>query len=256
MQSKERTREEDQKKEKTIYPFCIHDNCREAESILVAPLATLRKIKKDVEREAAKLRYLDSRVVEETEKGNRYGATRAATQWWNRLEKLDAYLKQYNIEREPASRNQLLIQEDGKKEDGKKEDLSVEIGFDDDDTDDQEMLLASGLTKNEKQYILDESRELRYIDAQIKDDMSAGNQDDVEFWQQQYRGRLESLRWYMDKKGITYSLNKKKNMTEEKAITHDNHEKKCTVCRKRHVTVMRSKGQERTRSRERQREMS
>lgn len=202
MQSKERTREEDQKKEKTIYPFCIHDNCREAESILVAPLATLRKIKKDVERE-------------------------------------------------PASRNQLLIQEDGKKED-----LSVEIGFDDDDTDDQEMLLASGLTKNEKQYILDESRELRYIDAQIKDDMSAGNQDDVEFWQQQYRGRLESLRWYMDKKGITYSLNKKKNMTEEKAITHDNHEKKCTVCRKRHVTVMRSKGQERTRSRERQREMS
>ena len=61
------------------------------------------------------------------------------------------------------------------------------------------MLLASGLTKNEKQYILDESRELRYIDAQIKDDMSAGNQDDVEFWQQQYRGRLESLRWYMDK---------------------------------------------------------
>ena len=140
-------------------------------------------------------------------------------------------------------------------EDGKKEDLSVEIGFDDDDTDDQEMLLASGLTKNEKQYILDESRELRYIDAQIKDDMSAGNQDDVDFWQQQYRGRLESLRWYMDKKGITYSLNKKKNMTEEKAITHDNYEKKCTVCRKRHVTVMRSKGQERTRSRERQREM-
>ena len=204
-----------------------------------------------MEREAAKLRYLDSRVVEETEKGNRYGATRAATQWWNRLEKLDAYLKQYNIEREPASRHQLLVQEDGKKED-----LSVEIGFDDDDTDDQEMLLASGLTKNEKQYILDESRELRYIDAQIKDDMSAGNQDDVEFWQQQYRGRLESLRWYMDKKGITYSLNKKKNMTEEKAITHDNHEKKCTVCRKRHVTVMRSKGQERTRSRERQREMS
>lgn len=132
MQSKERTWKEDQKKEKTIYPFCIHDNCREAESILVAPLATLRKIKKDVER------------------------------------------------------------------------------FDDDDTDDQEMLLASGLTKNEKQYILDESRELRYIDAQIKDDMSAGNQDDVEFWQQQYRGRLESLRWYMDKKGITYSLNKKK----------------------------------------------
>ena len=204
-----------------------------------------------MEREAAKLRYLDSRVVEETEKGNRYGATRAATQWRNRLEKLDAYLKQYNIEREPASRHQLLVQEDGKKED-----LSVEIGFDDDDTDDQEMLLASGLTKNEKQYILDESRELRYIDAQIKDDMSAGNQDDVEFWQQQYRGRLESLRWYMDKKGITYSLNKKKNMTEEKAITHDNHEKKCTVCRKRHVTVMRSKGQERTRSRERQREMS
>lgn len=237
MQSKERTWKEDQKKEKTIYPFCIHDNCREAESILVASLATLRKIKKDVEREAAKLRYLDSRVVEETEKGNRYGATRAATQWWN--------------QREPASRNQLLIQEDGKKED-----LSVEIGFDDDDTDDQEMLLASGLTKNEKQYILDESRELRYIDAQIKDDMSAGNQDDVEFWQQQYRGRLESLRWYMDKKGITYSLNKKKNMTEEKAITHDNHEKKCTVCCKRHVTVMRSKGQERTRSRERQREMS
>ena len=214
-------------------------------------MATLRKIKKDVEREAAKLRYLDSRVVEETEKGNRYGATRAATQWWNRLEKLDAYLKHYNIEREPASRHQLLVQEDGKKED-----LSVEIGFDDDDTDDQEMLLASGLTKNEKQYILDESRDLRYIDAQIKDDMSAGNQNDVEFWQQQYRGRLESLRWYMDKKGITYSLNKKKNMTEEKAITHDNHEKKCTVCRKRHVTVMRSKGQERTRSRERQREMS
>ena len=204
-----------------------------------------------MEREAAKLRYLDSRVVEETEKGNRYGATRAATQWWNRLEKLDAYLKQYNIEREPASRNQLLIQEDGKKED-----LSVEIGFDDDDTDDQEMLLASGLTKNEKQYILDESRELRYIDAQIKDDMSAGNQDDVEFWQQQYRGRLESLRWYMDKKGITYSLDKKKDMIEEKAITHENHEKKCAVCQKRHVTVMRSKGQERTRSRERQREMS
>lgn len=201
MQSKERTRKEDQKKEKTIYPFCIHDNCREAESILVAPLVKLRRIEKDVERE-------------------------------------------------PARRNQPLIQEDGRKED-----LSVEIGFDDDDTDDQEMLLASGLTKNEKQYILDESRELRYIDAQIKDDMSAGNQDDVDFWQQQYRGRLESLRWYMDKKGITYSLDKKKDMTEEKAITHENHEKKCTVCQKRHVTVMRSKGQERTRSRERQREM-
>lgn len=200
MQSKERTREEDQKKEKTIYPFCIHDNCREAESILVAPLAKLRRIEK--------------------------------------------------VEREPARRNQPLIQEDGRKED-----LSVEIGFDDDDTDDQEMLLASGLTKNEKQYILDESRELRYIDAQIKDDMSAGNQDDVDFWQQQYRGRLESLRWYMDKKGITYSLDKKKDMTEERAITHENHEKKCTVCQKRHVTVMRSKGQERTRSRERQREM-
>ena len=70
--------------------------------------------------------------------------------------------------------------------------------------------------KNEKQYILDESRELRYIDAQIKDDMSAGNQDDVEFWQQQYRGRLESLRWYMDKKGITYSLNKKENIDRGK----------------------------------------
>lgn len=249
MQSKERTREEDQKKEKTIYPFCIHDNCREAESILVATLAKLRRIEKDVEREAAKLRYLDRRVVEETEKGNRYGATRAAAQWWNRLEKLDAYLKEHHIEREPARRNQPLIQEDGRKED-----LSVEIGFDD-DTDDQEMLLASGLTKNEKQYILDESRELRYIDAQIKDDMSAGNQDDVDFWQQQYRGRLESLRWYMDKKGITYSLDKKKDMTEEKAITHENHEKKCTVCQKRHVTVMRSKGQERTRSRERQREI-
>lgn len=245
MQSKERTEKEDQKKEKTIYPFCIHDNCREAESILVAPLAKLRRIEKDVEREAAKLRYLDRRVVEETEKGNRYGATRAAAQWWNRLEKLDAYLKEHHIEREPARRNQPLIQED----------LSVEIGFDDDDTDDQEMLLASGLTKNEKQYILDESRELRYIDAQIKDDMSAGNQDDVDFWQQQYRGRLESLRWYMDKKGITYSLDKKKDMTEEKAITHENHEKKCTVCQKRHVTVMRSKGQERTRSRERQREI-
>lgn len=250
MQSKERTEKEDQKKEKTIYLFCIHDNCREAESILVAPLAKLRRIEKDVEREAAKLRYLDRRVVEETEKGNRYGATRAAAQWWNRLEKLDAYLKEHHIEREPARRNQTLIQEDGRKED-----LSVEIGFDDDDTDDQEMLLASGLTKNEKQYILDESRELRYIDAQIKDDMSAGNQDDVDFWQQQYRGRLESLRWYMDKKGITYSLDKKKDMTEEKAITHENHEKKCTVCQKRHVTVMRSKGQERTRSRERQREI-
>lgn len=250
MQSKERTEKEDQKKEKTIYLFSIHDNCREAESILVAPLAKLRRIEKDVEREAAKLRYLDRRVVEETEKGNRYGATRAAAQWWNRLEKLDAYLKEHHIEREPARRNQPLIQEDGRKED-----LSVEIGFDDDDTDDQEMLLASGLTKNEKQYILDESRELRYIDAQIKDDMSAGNQDDVDFWQQQYRGRLESLRWYMDKKGITYSLDKKKDMTEEKAITHENHEKKCTVCQKRHVTVMRSKGQERTRSRERQREI-
>lgn len=179
MQSKERTEKEDQKKEKTIYLFSIHDNCREAESILVAPLAKLRRIEKDVEREAAKLRYLDRRVVEETEKGNRYGATRAAAQWWNRLEKLDAYLKEHHIEREPARRNQPLIQEDGRKED-----LSVEIGFDDDDTDDQEMLLASGLTKNEKQYILDESRELRYIDAQIKDDMSAGNQDDVDFWQQ------------------------------------------------------------------------
>lgn len=97
--------------------------------------------------------------------------------------KLDAYLKEHHIEREPARRNQPLIQEDGRKED-----LSVEIGFDDDDTDDQEMLLASGLTKNEKQYILDESRELRYIDAQIKDDMSAGNQDDVDFWQQSSTG--------------------------------------------------------------------
>ena len=56
MQSKERTREEDQKKEKTIYPFCIHDNCREAESILVAPLATLRKIKKALERDPSMLR--------------------------------------------------------------------------------------------------------------------------------------------------------------------------------------------------------
>ena len=46
MQSKERTREEDQKKEKTIYPFCIHDNCREAESILVAPLANTSKNQK------------------------------------------------------------------------------------------------------------------------------------------------------------------------------------------------------------------
>lgn len=35
MQSKERTWKEDQKKEKTIYPFCIHDNCREAESPMI-----------------------------------------------------------------------------------------------------------------------------------------------------------------------------------------------------------------------------
>lgn len=253
MQSKERTWDERQNRETVIYPFCIHDNCREAESILIAPLEKLQKVKKDVEREAAKLRYLDRRVTEETEKGNRYGATRAATQWWNRLEKLDDYLQEHHIERELARQGQANLV--GK--DGKKEDLSVEIveiGFDDDDTDDQEMLWATELTKDEKQYILDESRELRFIDAQIKDDMKAGNQDDVEFWQQQYRGRLESLRWYMDKKGIMYSLDKKKNMTQEQKIACENHEQKCQACRKRHVTVMRSQGQERSRTRGRQRE--
>lgn len=254
MQSKKRNMDEGMKKQNMMYPFCIHDTNKEIETILIGPLERLRKIEPDIEREAAKLRYLDRRVNEETVKGNRYGATRVAEQWWNRLERLDEFLKEQKIDRVPApNRDRPLIYEDGKKED-----LSVEIGFDDDDTDDKEMMLASGLTKNEKQYILDEAKELRYIDAQIKDDMRHGNQDDVDFWQQQYSGRLSSLRWYMDRKGLTYSFRKKKNMTEEKMIAKENHEKKCTMCgHKRRVSVMRSQSMEKTktRSRERSREM-
>lgn len=249
MQPRERNLDEDRKKERKedvteilIYPLNVHSVKKENHCFLIGPMETMKKVELHIEQETAKLRYLDRCIKEETIRGNRYGATRVSEQWWNRMEKLDTFLKEQNIGKTFESNiDQLLF---AKK--GKKEELSVEIGFDDGDTDDKEMLLAAGLTSSEKQYILNQARELRYIDAQIRDDINDGNEDALDFWHQQYRNRLSSLRWFMDRKGIAYSFRKKKDMTQEKMIAEENHQKKCPTCQhKRRASVMRSQSKER-----------
>lgn len=112
---------------------------------------------------------------------------------------------------------------------------SIEINLDGGEDD---LSIMSSLTNAEKQYIFKSAEELRDLDERIRNDIQAGNTETIEYLQVLYNDRLFALCSYMDKMGISYSMNNKKRNCEEKQIAQKNHKKTCYQC-KRHVPVQR-----------------
>lgn len=118
---------------------------------------------------------------------------------------------------------------------------SIEINLD--GGEDDLSIMSAHLTSVEKQYIFKSAEELRDLDERIRNDIQAGNTDTIEYLQALYNDRLFALCSYMDKMGISYSMNNKKRSFEEKRIAEKriaqkNHNKSCDQC-KRHVPVRR-----------------
>lgn len=147
-------------------------------------------------------------------------------------------------------------------EDDRTEELDIML--DDGDADGEAITLtASGLTKGEKQYLLDQVHDLQVLDQELDDAQERGDETAVQTLAQEYDQRRAGVTNYLQSKGIPYQMAKGK---EAKTRVHK--AQRCAVCKEeeaerkrdkkerqqakgRHYVPKRSRSQGKERTRER-----
>lgn len=147
-------------------------------------------------------------------------------------------------------------------EDDRTEELDIML--DDGDADGEAITLtASGLTKAEKQYLLDQVHDLQVLDQELDDAQERGDETAVQTLAQEYDQRRAGVTNYLQSKGIPYQMAKGK---EAKTRVHK--AERCAVCKEekaerqrdgkerqkatgRHYVPKRSRSQGKERTRER-----
>lgn len=147
-------------------------------------------------------------------------------------------------------------------EDDRTEELDIML--DDGDADGEAITLtASGLTRGEKQYLLDQVHDLQVLDQELDDAQERGDETAVQTLAQEYDQRRAGVTNYLQSKGIPYQMAKGKE-----AKTRIHKPQRCAVCKEekaerergekerqktkgRHYVPKRSRSQSKERTRER-----
>lgn len=140
----------------------------------------------------------------------------------------------------------------------------LDIMLDDGDADGEAITLtASGLTKGEKQYLLDQVHDLQVLDQELDDAQERGDETAVQTLAQEYDQRRAGVTNYLQSKGIPYQMAKGKEaktrihqsqrcaVCKEEKVERERGEKERQKAKGRHYVPKRSRSQSKERTRER-----
>ncbi len=111
-----------------------------------------------------------------------------------------------------------------KKQHNRKENLTEFMTMD--DSDDPEILEATGMTKKEKEFLQSELKFLRYCDDNLTDAIESGDEYQTKKWAEQYNSCKGLISLYMRRHNIKYRMTKDKDIVKDVAHAKVHKEKK------------------------------